>query len=385
MVSKQFLGNHTKDNIYEMVGLVQSTEPVTGDQYTLVTGGAGFVGVNLADKLLSQGKKVLIFDNLSRSGVENNLFWLREKHPANLQVMIADIRDRVAVNYAVEKAEQVFHFAAQVAVTSSLENPFYDFEVNAQGTLNLLEAIRNSAHQPPVLFASTNKVYGSLDDLGIVMNGTRYYPENDFYNKHGISEKRNLDFHSPYGCTKGIADQYMLDYSRTFSLKTVVFRMSCIYSPHQFGTEDQGWVAHFLIQALKNKPIMLYGDGKQVRDILFVDDLVNAYILAMENIDVLNGHAFNMGGGVKNTISLLELCDIIGEIKGKKPQIRFSDWRPSDQKYYVSDFSKFNAVTGWTPRTTVREGVQHLYNWLQENAVLPHIKKESKSKVTNPV
>lgn len=369
------------------------TEPVIGksknnnnnDQYTLITGGSGFVGINLANRLLMEGKKVLIFDNLSRAGVKNNLFWLRDKHPVNLQIMIADIRDKAAVAYAVENAERVFHFAAQVAVTSSLENPFHDFEVNAQGTLNLLEAIRNSAHRPPVVFASTNKVYGGLDDLGIVMNGTRYYPENTSFRKHGISEKRNLDFHSPYGCTKGVADQYMLDYARTFGLKTVVFRMSCIYGPHQFGTEDQGWVAHFLIQALKNKPITLYGDGKQVRDILFVEDLVDAYLLTMENIEEISGNAFNMGGGVKNTVSLLELCDLIGEVAGKKPEVMFADWRSSDQKYYVSDFSKFNAVTGWKPQVGVREGLQRLYNWLEENAGMPQTKKESKSKITNPV
>ena len=353
--------------------------------YTLITGGAGFVGVNLADRLLSAGKKVLVFDNLSRAGVEKNLLWLKEKHGVNLQVQIADIRDRAAVTRAVEQADQVFHYAAQVAVTTSLENPFYDFEVNAQGTLNLLEAIRTSAHQPPVIFASTNKVYGDLDDLGIIMNGTRYYPENTFFRQHGINEKRNLDFHSPYGCTKGVADQYMLDYARTFGLKTMVFRMSCIYGPHQFGTEDQGWVAHFLIQALKNKPITLYGDGKQVRDILFVEDLVTAYLLAMENIHQISGNAFNMGGGVNNTISLLELCDLIGEIAGKKPEVRFDNWRPSDQKYYVSDFSKFNALTGWAPQVNVCSGVQQLYDWLQENAVATEKKSIKKHKVINAV
>jgi CDP-paratose 2-epimerase len=283
---------------------------------------------------------------------------------------------------AVELAGEVFHFAAQVAVTSSLVDPFYDFDVNAKGTLNLLEAIRKSAHQPPVIFASTNKVYGDLDDLGIVMNGRRYQPENSSCEK-GISEVRNLDFHSPYGCTKGVADQYMLDYARTFGLNTAVFRMSCIYGLHQFGTEDQGWVAHFLIQALKNRKITLYGDGKQVRDILFAEDLVNAYILAMENIATISGNAFNIGGGVNNTISLLELCDLIGEISGKNPAITFEDWRPSDQKYYVSDFSKFNGITGWVPKVGTREGVQRLYEWLEKNTAHTTIKKQIKNKVTN--
>ena len=366
--------------------MVAKSAAMNEEKCILITGGAGFVGVNLADRLLSEGKKVAVLDNLSRAGVEQNLAWLKEKHQHNLQVLITDIRDRAAVTKAVENAEKVFHFAAQVAVTSSLVDPFHDFEVNAQGTLNLLEAIRNAAHQPPVVFASTNKVYGDLDDLGIVMNGTRYHPENTAFRQHGISEKRNLDFHSPYGCTKGVADQYMLDYARTFGLKTVVFRMSCIYGPHQFGTEDQGWVAHFLIQALKNKPISLYGDGKQVRDILFVEDLVDAYLLAMENISNLSGNAFNMGGGVQNTVSLLELCDMIGDIMGKKPVVKFDDWRPSDQKYYVSDFSKFGAVTGWKPQVGTREGVQRLCDWLQENAAVPTpAKGRKKQKVSNPV
>jgi CDP-paratose 2-epimerase len=358
------------------------TEPVVNapkESYVLITGGAGFVGTNLADRLMSEGKKVMVFDNLSRAGVENNLFWLKEKHKDKLSIMVADIRDKAAITKAVANAEQVFHFAAQVAVTSSLVNPYHDFEVNALGTLNLMEAVRNSAHQPPVIFTSTNKVYGDLHDLGIVMNCTRYYPENVHFKANGISEARPLDFHSPYGCTKGVADQYILDYARTFGLKTVVFRMSCIYGLHQFGTEDQGWVAHFLIQALKKKPIILYGDGKQVRDILFVHDLVNAFQLAMANIEKISGNAFNMGGGVTNSVSLLELVDMIGEIAGEKPQVVLSDWRPSDQKYYVSDYNKFKSVTGWSPATTPKEGVRQLYEWLQENVVKTTVKKESRA------
>jgi CDP-paratose 2-epimerase len=361
-------------------------KPTNETKYTLITGGAGFVGVNVADRLLTEGKTVMVFDNLSRAGVEQNLAWLQYKHGANVRFVQADIRDKAAVAKAINGAAQIFHFAAQVAVTSSLVDPFYDFEVNAQGTLNLLEAIRNTTHQPPVIFASTNKVYGDLDDLGIIMNGTRYHPENTFFRQHGISEKRSLDFHSPYGCSKGVADQYMLDYSRTFGLKTAVFRMSCIYGPHQFGTEDQGWVAHFLIQALKGKPITLYGDGKQVRDVLFVEDLVDAYLLAMEHIDDISGQAFNIGGGVKNTISLLELCGLIGEIAGQKPDVKFDAWRPSDQKYYVSDFNKFYKRTGWAPQVSIQAGVQRLYNWLRENASVPKTEKgRKKQKATNTV
>jgi CDP-paratose 2-epimerase len=361
------------------------TMPVWGepaDKYTLITGGAGFVGVNLADRLLSEGKKVMIFDNLSRAGVQNNLFWLKERHPGNLQIMIGDVRDKEAVKQAVQKATQVFHFAAQVAVTSSLINPYHDFEVNALGTLNVLEAIRNAPQQPPLVFTSTNKVYGDLEDVGLVMNGTRYHPESLFFRQNGISEKRNLDFHSPYGCTKGVADQYILDYARTFGLKTVVFRMSCIYGPHQFGTEDQGWVAHFLIQALKGKPITLYGDGKQVRDILFVEDLVNAFLLAQEHMSTISGNAFNIGGGPKNTISLLELIDMIDNVSGIRPELNFDAWRPSDQKYYVSDFTKFKSVTGWQPVNDPKQGVTKLYEWLLENADIPSLNKKANKRST---
>lgn len=347
-------------------------------RYTLITGGAGFVGVNLADRLLSQGLRVLIFDNLSRAGVQNNLFWLKEKYKQNLEVIIADVRDKEAVHTAVDLADQVYHFAAQVAVTTSLVHPYLDFEVNALGTLNVLEAVRNSEHQPPVIFTSTNKVYGDLEDVGLVMNGTRYYAENLHFRENGISEQRSLSFHSPYGCTKGVADQYMLDYARTFGLKTVVFRMSCIYGPHQFGTEDQGWVAHFLIQALKDKSITLFGDGKQVRDILFIEDLVDAFLLAEKNMDEIAGSAFNIGGGVKNTISLLELIDLIENVAGKRPVVNFDQWRPSDQKYYVSDYAKFTGVTGWTPQNNTTAGITKLYQWLQENANTSTARKKKK-------
>lgn len=312
----------------------------------------------------------MVFDNLSRNGVQKNLQWLKNKYPENLQVMIADVRDKDAVTTAVNGASHVFHFAAQVAVTTSLTNPYLDFEVNALGTLNVLEAIRNSAAQPPIIFTSTNKVYGDLEEVGLLMNNTRYFPENVQVKNNGISEEKCLSFHSPYGCTKGVADQYILDYARTFGLRTAVFRMSCIYGPHQFGNEDQGWVAHFIIQALKDNPITIYGDGKQVRDILFVEDLVNAFVLAQKNIDTISGQAFNMGGGAQNTVSLLELLQLIGEVSGKQPEALFHNWRPSDQKYYVSDFTKFHKATGWLPATNTLQGITRLYEWLKENAVV---------------
>jgi CDP-paratose 2-epimerase len=334
-------------------------------RYVLITGGAGFIGTNLADRLLSAGRPVLIYDDLSRAGVERNLTWLRAQHGDLLRVETADVRDRPSLRKAVRGAERVFHFAAQVAVTTSLTDPVLDFEVNVGGTLNLLEEIRGLESPPPLLFTSTNKVYGSLADLGLEKNGTRYQPL-DVSLRTGISEERPLDFHSPYGCSKGAADQYVLDYARTFGLPAVVFRMSCIYGSHQMGTEDQGWVAHFLIRALSGKPIVVYGDGMQVRDLLFIDDLVDAFLLAHANIHTLSGEAFNMGGGLGNTLSLLELVDLIGRIHGEKPPLQMETWRCADQRYFVSDTRKFKAATGWSPRINARQGVERLYRWLQE-------------------
>src|SRR3954469_5155469 len=261
----------------------------------LITGGAGFIGTNLAHRFLSAGQPVLIFDNLSRQGVEKNLDWLQKTHGALLDVDQADVRDPAALRKAVKQASKIFHFAAQVAVTTSLVDPIADFEINARGTLNLLEAVRLLENPPPLLFTSTNKVYGDLSDVKLRVRRDRYEPEDSGLRTHGFSEERSLDFHSPYGCSKGAACQYVLDYARTFELPTLVFRMSCIYGLHQFGNEDQGWVAHFLIQALEGRTITIYGDGRQVRDILFVEDLVDAFFLAHQQIERLAGNAFNMG------------------------------------------------------------------------------------------
>jgi CDP-paratose 2-epimerase len=333
----------------------------------LITGGAGFIGTNLAHRLLSSGQPVLLFDNLSRPGVEQNLRWLHETHGKLLQIMIADVRNGEAVRRAVHQASQVFHFAAQVAVTTSLTDPVEDFEINARGTLNVLEAIRSRASPPPLVFTSTNKVYGALEDIGLQERSLRYEPTDPSLRETGVSESRPLDFHSPYGCSKGTADQYVLDYSRTYGLQSIVFRMSCIYGSHQFGTEDQGWVAHFLIRALEGRPITLYGDGRQVRDILAVEDLVDAFLLAQEHMDSETCHAFNIGGGPGNTVSLLELLDTIGELLGQKPEIQLDGWRTGDQRYYVSDTTRFRQATGWTPRVTVQEGLKRLYRWLVES------------------
>ncbi|MDQ3829006.1 MAG: GDP-mannose 4,6-dehydratase, partial [Candidatus Tectomicrobia bacterium] len=317
--------------------------------------------------ILTSGRPVLVFDNLSRPGVEQNLRWLRERYGNRVQIEVADVRDRYALREAARAADQVYHFAAQVAVTTSLTDPVFDFEVNACGTLNLLEALRTLRHPPPLVFTSTNKVYGDLSDVSLGMNGSRYEPEDLLIRRYGVNEDRPLDFHSPYGCSKGTADQYIMDYARMFPIPMVVFRMSCIYGPHQFGTEDQGWVAHFLIRALEGQPITLYGDGMQVRDILFVDDLLDACLLAQAQMPKLSGQAFNIGGGPSQAISLLELIDLIRELHGERPAVHFGDWRAGDQRYYVSDTRRFRAATGWKPQVSVRQGLNRLYRWLTES------------------
>jgi CDP-paratose 2-epimerase len=333
----------------------------------LITGGAGFVGTNLADRLLSAGQSVLVFDNLSRPGVDQNLQWLRQRHGDRVHIEVADVRDRYALRRAVRSASQVYHFAAQVAVTTSLTDPVLDFEVNACGTLNLIEALRSMHNPPPLVFTSTNKVYGNLIDISLTKNCTRYEPQDILIRRYGINEDRPLDFHSPYGCSKGTADQYVMDYTRTFPIPMVVFRMSCIYGLHQFGTEDQGWVAHFLIQAIEGKPITVYGDGMQVRDILFIDDLIEALLLAQTHMPTLSGQAFNIGGGPAQAISLLELLELIVELHGESPVVQAANWRPGDQHYYVSDTRRFREATGWAPRVGVRQGLKLLYEWLLES------------------
>jgi CDP-paratose 2-epimerase len=335
----------------------------------LITGGAGFIGTNLAHRLLSGGNPVIVLDNLSRTGVERNLRWLRTQHKENLTVVVADVRDEKAVAGAVRHAGQVYHFAAQVAVTTSLVDPILDFEVNARGTLNVLEAVRRQGRPIPLLFTSTNKVYGDLHDVAFAASDTRYSVPACSPVGDGIGEQRGVEFHSPYGCSKGAAEQYVMDYARTFGLPATVFRMSCIYGPHQCGNEDQGWVAHFLLRALQGEPITIYGDGKQVRDVLFVEDLIDAMLFAHANIDAVRGRPFNIGGGPGNTTSLLELVALIGSIQGELPKVAFADWRAADQRFYVSDIRRFGAATGWKPRVGVREGVRRLHRWLIEHRV----------------
>jgi CDP-paratose 2-epimerase len=338
------------------------------DALDLITGGAGFVATNVADRLLRAGGRVRIFDNLSRPGVERNVRWLRSQHGSRVELQFGDVRDGAAVATAVRGVDRVFHFAAQVAVTTSLVDPFADFDINARGTLNLLEALRARGGHASVLFTSTNKVYGDLRDVHLRADSRRYLPADPALGGSGIGEDRPLDFHSPYGCSKGAAEQYVLDYARTFGLRATVFRMSCIYGPHQFGTEDQGWVAHFAIQALRGRRLTLYGDGRQVRDVLFAEDLAEAMVLAHQHIDRTAGRAFNIGGGPANTVSLLELLELLGELTGTRAAYALEPWRTADQRYYVSDIRRFGALTGWAPRTSVRDGVARLVGWLRTDA-----------------
>lgn len=332
----------------------------------LITGGAGFIGTNVAAELLQNCERVLILDNLSRAGVVKNLEWLLAEYGSSVRIEVADIRDERAVRHAVSCAQSVFHFCAQVAVTTSLADPCSDFEVNARGSLNVLEAARHLPSPPTILYTSTNKVYGELAQLELVEEDTRYAPTDQATRLNGAGEDRPLNFHSPYGCSKGTADQYMLDYARCYRLPVVVFRMSCIYGPHQCGNEDQGWVAHFLLQALRDEAITIYGDGKQVRDVLYVEDLVRAMLLAVEKIEVTRGRAFNIGGGPRNACSLLELIDLIEQLHGRRVRTEFAPWRPADQRYYVSDTRAFQAATGWKPQVGVSEGVERLYDWLRQ-------------------
>jgi CDP-paratose 2-epimerase len=339
------------------------------EKYAVITGGAGFIGSNLADRLLSQGERVLVYDNLSRRGSEINLDWLAKKHGERLRYAQNDVRNLSALRAAVRDASSIFHFAAQVAVTDSIVDPASDFEVNAIGTLNVLEAARELAQPPRILFTSTNKVYGAMPGLALVKGSDGYRPASDELQRSGIGEDCPLDFCSPYGCSKGAADQYMLDYARTFGLPTTVFRMSCIYGPRQFGTEDQGWLAHFLICALKQQTITVYGDGWQVRDVLFVDDLIDALLLAREKVDETQANAFNIGGGPANVLSLRKLIDYMRQLYAGPFYVTFNDWRQADQRYYVSDTSKFHAATGWKAKVGVQDGVQRLFQWLVKQKV----------------
>jgi CDP-paratose 2-epimerase len=324
----------------------------------LVTGGAGFIGCNIADRLAQDGHRIIVYDALSRLGVETNLAWLRERHAQQIIPVIADIRDEDELARAAGEAKAVFHMAAQVAVTTSLVDPREDFEINLGGTLKLLDAVRLRGERIPMVFASTNKVYGDLGDLEFRLEGERYVPAAADVAAHGIGETRPLDFHTPYGCSKGAADLYVLDYARSFGIPAAVLRMSCIYGVRQMGTEDQGWVAHFLIRALAGETITLYGNGCQVRDILDVSNAVEAYLHAWQRIDRIGGRAFNLGGGPANTVSLRELLGHIASLVEHEIDVRFEDWR--------ADARAAAAALALSPPVPWRQGVARLAEWLRQ-------------------
>jgi CDP-paratose 2-epimerase len=357
----------------KVIELAELAAPLIGRRVepVVITGGSGFIGSNLADSLLADGEEVVILDNLSRPGVDQNLSWLRQRHGSRVHAAIADIRDFVAISPAIAEAKAVYHLAAQTAVTTSLVHPFDDFDINARGTLNVLEAIRQSGRRTPLIFASTNKVYGSLSDLPMIEMEDRYVPEDPHLRRFGIGEETGLDFCTPYGCSKGVADQYVLDYGASFGIPTSVFRMSCIYGPHQFGTEDQGWVAHFLISALEGRPITIFGDGKQVRDILHVSDAVAAYRSALANIGKASGQTFNLGGGPGNAVSLRLVLRAIADLTGRKTPLLSSETRGGDQLYFVADTRRLQQSLGWHASVPWREGLRSLSDWLAANRCVP--------------
>jgi CDP-paratose 2-epimerase len=322
--------------------------PKPSQRRVLITGGAGFLGVNASIHLIKEGWDVTVLDNLSRPGTERNLKWLITKYPHRVTFVKEDVRNMTSLGEHVKDQDAILHLAGQVAVTTSLTDPLTDFEVNAFGTVNILETVRINNPEVPFLFSSTNKVYGKLD-----------------HNNGPCAENQPIDFHSPYGCSKGAADQYVRDYARCFQMNTVVLRQSCIYGAHQYGTEDQGWVAHFVHSILRDRPLTIFGDGKQVRDLLDARDLSVIYLLAIENIDKVRGEIFNVGGGPENQRNLLEVIDRIGELTGKKPQYSFADWREGDQQYYVSDIAKAKKVLGWEPRVAFDEGLRDLITWAE--------------------
>jgi CDP-paratose 2-epimerase len=335
-----------------------------------ITGGAGFIGCNAAARFIRAGHDVTLYDNLSRPGTASNLRWLRGL--GSFRLVKGDVREPKRLQRsvaAIKGLRAVLHYAGQVAVTTSVTDPRTDFEINALGTFNVLEAVRHASaglrgRKPALLFASTNKVYGGMEDITVVERGGRYQYRDL---PRGIPENRLLDFHSPYGCSKGAADQYVRDYARIYGMPTVVFRQSCIYGTRQFGVEDQGWVAWFTIAATLGKPITIYGDGKQVRDVLWVEDLVDAYQMALARLDRTAGQVYNIGGGHKNQMSLLELLAYLEGFLKRPVATDFGDWRPGDQPVFVCDIAKARRDFGWAPRTGVKEGVRLLQAWVRDN------------------
>lgn len=328
----------------------------------LVTGGAGFIGTNVARRHLDKGDSVTLLDNLSRPSAPLNLEWLKSRADGRLHFTHADIRDRAAVDSVMRGVDVVYHLAAQTAVTISVSDPMLDFGSNLQGSLTILESARQHAPEAALVFASTNKVYGDLQGAALREDATRWAYADD---RSGISEREPLSFHSPYGCSKGAADMYFQDYHRIFGLRTIVFRQSCIYGPRQFGVEDQGWVAWFAIKGMLHGRLNVYGDGKQVRDLLHVEDLMDAYDLAIERLDVTSGRVFNIGGGMRNSLSVWsEFGPMLQDALGHDVHVAYSDWRPGDQRVFISDNGRLEKTLGWKPKIAVNDGVAGLVDWV---------------------
>jgi CDP-paratose 2-epimerase len=353
----------------------------------LVTGGAGFIGANLVDRLARLGHDVIIYDSLVRDGVSRNLDWLRRRHGGRIRFLKADIRDGQQIAQAVEASDAVFHLAAQVAVTTSVLDVDLDFGVNLQGTLNVLSAIRRCERDIPLLFASTNKVYGALDDIPLTLTTNGYVPSADHIRCRGIDESRRLDFHTPYGCSKGGADQYVLDHARVYGLATTCLRMSCVYGPRQLGTEDQGWIAHFIRAAVDGRQITLFGDGYQVRDVLYIDDAIDAYLAAWTAMDVAQGQAFNLGGGVSNAVTLWQVLGLIRDQLGSRLSIVQEDWRPGDQRYYVSDTTKARHMLGLAAPLGWQDGLKRLTDWFmaEHDQMPPAAAEDTPNRVPEPL
>ncbi|HEX5809840.1 MAG TPA: GDP-mannose 4,6-dehydratase [Anaerolineales bacterium] len=335
----------------------------------LVTGGAGFIGSNYVHRLVQRGENVTVYDNLSRAGAPRNVDWLQGTFGKEaFRLIVGDLREADLLQESARDADVIVHLAGQVAVTTSVTHPREDFEANALGTFNALEAARLSGRDPIFIYSSTNKVYGGMEDVEIIEEATRWLYKDL---TQGVSEIQPLDFHSPYGCSKGTGDQYVRDYARIYGLRSVVFRQSCIYGPRQFGVEDQGWLAWMTIAAVTGRQITIYGDGKQVRDVLHVNDLLNAYDAAIEKIDRAKGEVYNMGGGPRNVLAVwAEFGPILERLLGKKIEVARSDWRPGDQRVFYADTSKARRELDWEPKIDLEEGIEMLFDWVKENKEL---------------
>jgi CDP-paratose 2-epimerase len=341
--------------------------PLTSRRHTLIVGGAGFVGIHVAHRVLSTGRRVLVYDNLSRPDADRNIEWLGASHGDRLHVEAADVRDARTLSRAMQDACEVIHLAAQVSEATGPLRPIEDFEVNTAGTLNLLEGLRSMERPVPLLFASTTQVYGRLADVRLHRLPTRYEPVSRSIRTRGINEDRPFDLHDPHQCSRAAAEQYVLAFAHTFGIEAVVFRLGCICGPRQHCAQDNAWMSRILMQSLRHEPVVVHGDGRQVRDLLFIDDLLDAFDAALANMDIIAGQAFNIGGGPARTISPLELLGLIATKTGVRPQVRFEPWQAHEPRYFASNTAAFQRASGWAPRTSVVDGIQRVLAWLHSS------------------